>query len=65
MALRKSVSLHSTKSVVFVMLNSRVYWEVDTQFSGAFVKMRKTTFTFIMSVRMKQLRSHWTDFDET
>jgi hypothetical protein len=27
--------------------------------------MRKLTVSFIMSVRVEQLGSHWTDFDET
>ena len=46
-------------------------------FSGAFAKLRKVTFRFVMSValsvclfacpsvRMEQLSSHWTDFYET
>ena len=41
-------------------------------FFGAFAKLRKATLRFIMSVclpncpslRMEQLRSHWTDFHE-
>jgi len=36
---------------------------------GAFVKFRKATTSFVMSVRlsvrMEQLGSHWTDFHET
>ena len=35
---------------------------------GAFAKLQKATISFVMSVRlsvhMKQLGSHWTDFDE-
>ena len=35
---------------------------------GAFAKLRKATVSFFMfaclSVRMEQLGSHWTDFDE-
>jgi hypothetical protein len=35
---------------------------------GAFVKFQKVTISFVMSVRlsvrMEQLRSHWTDFHE-
>ena len=29
---------------------------------GAFAKLWKVTISFVMSVRMKQLDSHWTDF---
>ena len=36
--------------------------------SGAFPKLRKTTISFVMSVRpsvnMEQLGSHWKDFHE-
>jgi hypothetical protein len=31
---------------------------------GAFAKLRKATVSFVMSVRMEQLGSHWTDFYE-
>jgi len=31
---------------------------------GAFAKLRKATISFVMSVRMEQLGSHWTDFHE-
>ena len=38
-------------------------------FLGAFAKLGKATIRFVMSVcpsvRMEQLDSHWTDFDET
>jgi hypothetical protein len=38
-------------------------------FLGAFEELRKATISFVMSlrlsVRMEQLGSHWTDFDET
>jgi hypothetical protein len=37
-------------------------------FLGAFPKVRKSTISFMsvcLSVRMEQLGSHWTDFDET
>jgi len=33
-------------------------------FFGAFAKLRKATMSFVMSVRMKQLGFHWTDFHE-
>jgi hypothetical protein len=33
-------------------------------FLGAFTKLRKATFSFVMSVPMEQLGSHWTDFHE-
>jgi hypothetical protein len=37
-------------------------------FLGVFAKLRKATISFVMfvslSVRTKQLGSHWTDFDE-
>jgi hypothetical protein len=40
---------------------------MNLQFLGAFAKLRKTTISFVMSVRlsvrMKQLGSHWVDFD--
>ena len=39
-----------------------------TSFLGAFAKLRKVAISFFMSfclpVRMEQLNSHWTDFDE-
>ena len=39
------------------------------RFLGAFANLRKATVSFVMSVhlsvRMVQLLSHWTDFDET
>jgi hypothetical protein len=34
------------------------------QFLGVFTKLWKATITFIMSVCMEQLGSHWTDFHE-
>jgi hypothetical protein len=34
------------------------------QFLGAFAKLRKATVSFVMSVQMKQLGFHWTDFHE-
>ena len=34
-------------------------------FLGAFAKLRKRIVSFALFVRMKQLGSHWTDFDET
>ena len=33
-------------------------------FLGAFTKLRKATISFVMSVRMEQLGSHWADFHE-
>jgi len=33
-------------------------------FLGAFAKLQKATISFVMSVRMEQLGSHWTDFHE-
>jgi hypothetical protein len=39
------------------------------QFFGTFSKLRKVTITFVMSVRLsvriQQLGSHWTGFDES
>jgi hypothetical protein len=29
---------------------------------GAFAKLRKATLSFVLSVRMEQLGSHWTDY---
>ena len=44
-----------------------VHWE-NVVFLGAFVKLRKATISFVMSVRpsvrLEQLGSHWTDFHE-
>jgi hypothetical protein len=31
---------------------------------GAFAKLRKTTISFVMAVRMEQLGSYWADFRE-
>jgi hypothetical protein len=31
---------------------------------GAFAELRKATISFVMSVRMEQIGSHWTDFHE-
>ena len=36
----------------------------STVFLGAFAKLRKATVSFVMSVCMKQLGSHWKDFHE-
>ena len=36
-------------------------WE---KFLGMFAKLQKATISFITSVRMEQLGSHWTDFNE-
>jgi hypothetical protein len=33
-------------------------------FLGAFAELEKVTVSFVVSVRMEQLDSHWTDFDE-
>ena len=42
--------------------------KVNPTFSGAFVKLRNATISFVMcvcpSLRMEQLVSHWTDFHE-
>jgi hypothetical protein len=46
--------------------------EIIASFLRAFAKLRKMTTSFVMSVRpsvrlsisMKQLDSHWTDFDD-
>ena len=32
------------------------------KFLGAFAELRKATVSFVVSVRMEQLGSHWTDF---
>jgi hypothetical protein len=34
------------------------------QFLGAFIKLRKATISFVISVRMEQFVSYWTNFDE-
>jgi hypothetical protein len=34
------------------------------RFLGAFAQLRKATISFVMSVRMEHLVSHWTDFHE-
>jgi hypothetical protein len=55
--------------VVVIVLSSIVVLTKNGQFLGAFVKLRKATISFVMSVclsvRMQQLGSHWQDFDET
>jgi len=33
-----------------------------TLFLGTFAKLQKVNISFVMSVRMEQLGSHWTDF---
>ena len=33
-------------------------------FLGVFAELTKSTVSFIMSVRVEQLGSHWTDFNE-
>jgi hypothetical protein len=38
--------------------------KLNTMFSGMFAKLRKVTISFIASVRMEELSSHWTDFRE-
>jgi hypothetical protein len=44
------------------------YTALTVWFLGSFPKLRKVTITFVMSViisvRMEQLGSHWTDFHE-
>ena len=37
---------------------------IREQFLGAFAKLRNATISFVMSVRMEQLGSYWTDFHE-
>ena len=66
---REDSSPHLQKPATFVHLrlkNWRLTWSL---FLGAFTKLRKATISFIMSVhssvRMEQLGSHCTDFDET
>ena len=50
----------------FIPAVSRSHLNIcDLAFLGAFTKWRKATISFVMSVRMEQLGSHWTDFDET
>ena len=43
---------------------ANLIWTLQPQFSGAFVRFRKATAGFAMSVRMEQLGSHYTDFHE-
>jgi hypothetical protein len=49
--------------MVIISLQTFTDW-----FLGTFAKLRKATFSFVMSVRpsdrMEQLDSHWTDFYE-
>jgi hypothetical protein len=40
------------------------FTKLNDYFLGAFAKLRKATISFVMSVRMEQLESHWTDFNE-
>jgi hypothetical protein len=46
----------------------RVMHSTQISVLGAFAELPKATITFVMSVlpsvRMEQLRSHWTDFHE-
>jgi hypothetical protein len=57
------LTLFLLSSSEFILLMSGV------QFVGAFAKLRKVTISFLMSVcpsvRMEQLGSQWTDFNET
>jgi len=46
------------------MINNTPITSESSSFLGAFGKLRKVTTNFIMSVRMEQLSSHWTDFHE-
>ena len=45
------------------------FYAQNEKFLGAFAKLQKVTMSFVMSVcpsvRMEQLGSHWTNFDET
>ena len=34
----------------------------NVEFLGTFAKMRKATVSFVTSVRLEQLGSHWKDF---
>jgi hypothetical protein len=38
--------------------------QVESVVLGAFAKLREATISFVMSVRMEQLGSDWTDFHE-
>ena len=75
-----SVSVFSFIILVYVVFrNNRFFpWQntlefflkfVSFLFLCAFAKLRKVNISFVVSVcpsvRMKQLGSHWTDFDET
>jgi hypothetical protein len=39
-------------------------YSVTKEFIVAFAKLRKGTINFVMSARMEQYGSHWTDFHE-
>jgi hypothetical protein len=45
-----------------------LFTKLGISFLGAFTKLRKATINFVMSVRlsvrMEQIGSHWTDFQE-
>ena len=41
------------------------FWLMPYQYLRVFAKVRKATSSFVTSVRLEQLGSHWTDFDET
>ena len=59
--------LSQYRLIVLGYVSHEVY-EVYLSFSGAFAKLLKATISIAMSVcpsvRMAQLGSHWTDFDE-
>ena len=51
--------------------NFKRHYEVISRFLGAFTKFRKNEFISLcpsavcLFIRMEQLGSHWTEFDET
>ena len=53
------------KSLFFILLKICFFMIIlSSQFLGAFPKWRKAAISFVMSVRVEQLGTHWTDFHE-
>jgi hypothetical protein len=43
--------------------SQKYFMSAESSVLGAFAKLRRATISFVMSVRMEQLGSHWVDFD--
>jgi hypothetical protein len=62
-------SVFRSFSGFFLGAQSGSFRNESSCFLGAFAKLRKATISIVvsicLSVRMEQLGSHWTEFDET